>query len=67
MSDSLTRDKAQLSRLKNNKAPTGQQSAIDCTPGLADQVAGYVADSLSANSRRAYLSDLAQFEAAFRG
>lgn len=37
--------------------------AINCTATLPDVVAGYVRESLAENTRRAYLSDLAQFEA----
>src|SRR5207248_7797766 len=37
-------------------------SAIHCTNSLPDKVANYVCDSLSPNTRRAYLSDLAEFE-----
>ena len=37
-------------------------SAINCT-NLPDAVANYVRDSLAENTRRAYLSDLGQFEA----
>lgn len=61
MSDVLTRDKAQLSRLTPDSATVGRARAVDCTIAVTEQVAGYVAESLSANSRRAYLSDLAQF------
>jgi integrase len=37
-------------------------SAINCTNGLPDTVASYVRDSVAPNTRRAYLSDLAEFE-----
>ena len=37
-------------------------SAINCTDDLSPDVARYVRSSLAENSRRAYLSDLAQFE-----
>jgi hypothetical protein len=37
-------------------------SAINCTHDLPDSVATYVCDSLAPNTRRAYLSDLAEFE-----
>jgi hypothetical protein len=40
-----------------------EPSAINCTDDLPEHVAGFVRDSLADNSRRAYLSDLAQFEA----
>jgi hypothetical protein len=57
----LIRDNTHLSR------PTMAQfgvsvSAVDCTHSLPDAVASYVCDSLSSNTRRAYLSDLAEFE-----
>lgn len=61
MSDVLTRDNPLLSGLTNGPLRPGP-NAVDCTRSLAEQVAGYVADSLAANTRRAYLSDLAQFE-----
>jgi integrase len=53
MSDFLTRDNPYLSR---PTLPDGSQE-------LAELVATYVQDSLAENSRRAYLSDLRQFEA----
>ena len=37
-------------------------SAINCTTDLPDDVASYVRESLAENSRRAYLSDLREFE-----
>jgi integrase len=40
-----------------------EPSAINCTANLPENVAAYVRDSLAENSRRGYLSDLAQFEA----
>jgi integrase len=57
----LTRDNTHLSR------PTMAQldvsvSPINCTHSLPDAVTSYVSDSLAANTRRAYLSDLAEFE-----
>jgi hypothetical protein len=56
MSNFLTRDNPYLSR------PTNDPLSADPTSPLPDQVAGYVADSLAENTRRAYLSDLAHFE-----
>ena len=61
LSGFLTSDNQHLSR------PTMAQfgvsiSAINCTHSLPDAVASYVCDSLSSNTRRAYLSDLAEFE-----
>ena len=57
----LTRDNYPLSR------PTPGSSmahfAINCTTELPDQVREYVQASLSENTRRAYLSDLAHFQA----
>ena len=55
----LTSDNSYLSRPKTELA---HGSAVDCT-GLPAAVAGYVRDSLAANTRRAYLSDLRHFEA----
>jgi integrase len=65
MSDILTRDNLQLSGLKNQasvaRSYVDQQSlALD---GLPDGLADLVRNSISVNTRRAYLSDLAQFEA----
>ena len=61
MADDLTSDNPLLSRPKN--APLAEQIfAVDCKLDLPDRVAGYVADSLADNTRRAYLSDLAHFE-----
>jgi integrase len=61
MNELLTRDNIHLSR------PTMAQlgvpvSAVDCTQSLPEAVASYVCDSLAANTRRAYLSDLTEFE-----
>jgi hypothetical protein len=61
MSEPVTRDNIHLSR------PTMAQlsvsvSAINCTHSLPDAVASYVCDSLAPNTRRAYLSDLAEFQ-----
>ncbi len=63
MDDVLTSDNIHLSRLKNPPAEVDFSSAVDCTQTLAEQTAGYVANSLARNTRRAYLSDLVQFEA----
>jgi integrase len=60
MADNLTSDNPYLSRLKPGLA---HRKAINCTSNLPDAVANYVRDSLAANTRRAYLSDLGQFEA----
>jgi integrase len=61
LAPALTRDNTHLSR------PTMAQfgvsvSTVDCAHGLPDAVASYVCDSLAPNTRRAYLSDLAEFE-----
>jgi integrase len=42
--------------------PTIAPFSTALTDALPDQVAGYVAESLAENTRRAYLSDLAHFE-----
>jgi integrase len=62
MSNFLTRDNPYLSRVTNEPVSPNPASAVDCTRCLPEQVASYVADSLAANTRRAYLSDLAHFE-----
>jgi integrase len=59
MSGFLTSDNPYLSRPKLGLV---HGSAVNCTD-LPDAVASYVRDSLAENTRRAYLSDLAQFEA----
>jgi integrase len=56
MANDLTSDNPYLSR------PTNDPFRIAPTDELPEQVAGYVIDSLAANTRRAYLSDLAHFE-----
>ena len=58
-SGTLTSDNHYLSR---PKPPLAHGSAINCTD-LPAAVASYVRDSLAANTRRAYLSDLRHFEA----
>jgi integrase len=62
MSDDLTSDNARLSRPTNRSSNAVLKIAVDCKSNLSDRVAGYVADSLADNTRRAYLSDLAHFE-----
>jgi integrase len=59
LSGSLTSDNYYLSRPKLDLA---NGSAVNCKD-LPEPVAGYVRDSLAENTRRAYLSDLRQFEA----
>lgn len=56
MSNDLTSDNPYLSR------PTITPFSVAPSSALTEQVAGYVADSLAPNTRRAYLSDLAHFE-----
>jgi integrase len=58
----LTRDNPLLSRPTMAQLGVSASSAINCTHGLPDAVATYVCDSLAQNTRRAYLSDLAEFE-----
>ena len=69
----LTRDNLHLSRLKMAvPKPTGthairctnppKEDKIDCGDGLPARVSGYVRDSLSDNTRRAYRSDLMHFQ-----
>lgn len=62
-SSGLTRDNSSLSRPKTGSIDIGSTFAVDCNLDLPEQVAGYVADSLAENTRRAYLSDLAHFAA----
>jgi integrase len=59
MSSLLTSDNPHLSR---PKAELAHGSAVNCKD-LPETVAGYVRNSLAANTRRAYLSDLRHFEA----
>jgi len=56
MSNFLTRDNPYLSR------PTIAPFSAAPSSALPERVAGYVADSLAVNTRRAYLSDLGHFE-----
>jgi site-specific recombinase XerD len=57
----ITRDNFHLSR--PIMAQLGASvSAIKCTHSLPDDVTSYVCDSLAPNTRRAYLSDLTEFE-----
>ena len=58
MSATLTSDNSYLSR---PTPPLAHASATNCTD-LPAAVASYVRDSLAANTRRAYLSDLRHFE-----
>jgi integrase len=65
----LTSDTLHLSRLTIEVGDTlGNKSAINCTldlpigRGLPERIAGLVRDSLAANTRRAYASDLARYE-----
>src|SRR5690242_6754764 len=55
MTDPITSDNTHLSR------PTMTQLGVSVSD-LPDTVASYVWDSLAPNARRAYLSDLAEFE-----
>src|SRR5260370_21423715 len=61
LAPALTRDNTHLSR------PTMAQldvsvSPINCTHSLPSAVVSYICGSLAVNTRRAYLSDLAEFE-----
>jgi integrase len=58
----LTRDNPYLSRPTTAQVAVPELSAINRTHGLPETVASYVRDSLALNTRRAYLSDLAEFE-----
>jgi integrase len=58
----LTRDNPLLSRLTMGALDVPKGSAINCTDDLPTSVATYVRDSLAENTRRAYLSDLGEFE-----
>jgi hypothetical protein len=57
--ETLTRDNPYLSRL--TMAQLGV-SAINCTASLPNSVAAFIRDSLAENTRKAYLSDLREFE-----
>src|SRR5262249_36251041 len=61
MSEAITSDNIHLSRPTMARFGVSV-SAVDCTHSLPDAVASYVCDSLAPNTRRAYLSDLAEFE-----
>ena len=64
----LTSDKPPLSRFKNGTADTRRSmSAINCTAldmefSHLEDVADFVRESLAANTRRAYASDISRFE-----
>lgn len=62
-SDLLIRDNPLLSRPTKGGFWERHLSEINFTQALPDPVAAYVRDSLSVNTRRAYLSDLAHFGA----
>lgn len=62
MNELVTRDNTHLSRLTIADLNVPKASAINCTSHLPDTVARFVNDSLAHNTRRAYLSDLAEFE-----
>lgn len=59
----LTRDNHHLQRPTLDQMNPDVVCAINCTDDMSPDVAAYVRESLAENSRRAYLSDLAQFEA----
>lgn len=65
MHDTLTRDNPLLSRsnMASSVADPFQNLQLMSSGPLPNIVASYVRDSLAENSRRAYLSDIAQFEA----
>ena len=58
----LTSDNLLLSRLTIGALNVPEGSTINCTTDLPDDVATYIRDSLAPNTRRAYLSDLGEFE-----
>jgi integrase len=62
MSNDLTSDNPYLSRVTIEPVSLNPARAVVCKRCLPDEVAGYVANSLAANTRRAYVSDLAHFE-----
>ena len=61
--DLLTRDNPRLSRPTMAVVSAPLAGAINCKPPLLERVAYYVRDSVAENTRRAYASDLAHFEA----
>lgn len=58
----LTPDNPQLTEA-TQRAKSGPDSAINCNFDLPEDVAAFVRGSLSANTQRAYLGDVAAFEA----
>jgi integrase len=60
----LTRDNPYLSRLTTGPSvpPTFQNLQLMSLGGVTEEVARFVNDSLAENTRRAYLSDLGEFE-----
>lgn len=60
--DLLTRDNPLLSRVTMADIPGSVTPEINCATPPSELVAEYVRDSLAANTRRAYLSDLAHFD-----
>jgi hypothetical protein len=58
----LTRHNPLLSRPTMDQLGVSNECAINCTNDLLDDVATYIRDSLALNTRRAYLSDLGEFE-----
>lgn len=63
MSSLLTRDNIHLSRITNSPDRSSLRFSVHCKRELPEDVATFVQASLSENTRRAYLSDLAHFEA----
>lgn len=63
MLDDLTRYNLHLSRPTRGEESDEQSFAINCTSTMLGTVADYVRESLAQNTRLAYLSDLAHFEA----
>jgi integrase len=59
----LTPDNPHLSRVTWAADEARQASAINCSGQASEPVLAYVRQSLAANTRRAYLSDIAHFEA----
>lgn len=59
----LTSDNLHLSKPTNADLEGSSGSALNCTRDLPERVSSCVRDSLSDNTRRAYVSDLAHFDA----
>jgi hypothetical protein len=60
--EALTRFNSQLTRPTMGAEDVSHFPAISCTEALPPQVYGFIRDSLSRNTQRAYQSDLGGFD-----